>query len=430
MSKEILYGELNEEYSLDKISPGEARAMIDEAYNVNARDVFEEATDSDYLYKISGPFARGGDIVRNDRMYPTRVLKVAIDEAMPKLRKGKFCGELDHPQGYDPRNGSLRNTAIRFTRLYMDGDTAMYEGIITTSSKGRELARLLESGVGAGVSTRGYGSTNMKDVGDQRVAVVQEGYELLGIDAVLANSALVADNINVEGEEVTESEDNNKGGKEMTLEELREKYPELVQSLEENLEEGLEKDFEQKVAKEIEERKDSIRKDILENDESIVALRNVAKEVREAIEPLSEDMANKELEEAKTKLSEKETEISNLKTEVKTLKAEKKELEEKLEEEEQKEKVEEALEEKVAGHKFEKQLRNRLADVKTVEELEERFEDEVADINEIVESLDIDVPAGSGITESEEDEEDEDIDEVKANERRLAGLAKNEGGSK
>ena len=63
MSKEILYGELNEEYSLDKISPGEARAMIDEAYNVNARDVFEEATDSDYLYKISGPFARGGEIL-------------------------------------------------------------------------------------------------------------------------------------------------------------------------------------------------------------------------------------------------------------------------------------------------------------------------------------------------------------------------------
>lgn len=435
MSKKIIYGELNEEYSLDKISPGEARAMIDEAYNVNARDVFEEAIDSDYLYKISGPFAKGGDIVRNRRMYPSRVLKTAIDEAMPKLRKGKFCGELDHPQGYDPRNGSLKNTAIRFTRLYMDGDTAMYEGIITTSSKGQELARLLESGVGAGVSTRGYGTTNTKDVGDQRVSVVQEGYELLGIDAVLANSALVADNINVESdEEVDESEDTNKGGKVMTLEELREKYPDVVKSLEEGLETDLEKEFEGKVAKKIEEKKDDIRKDILENDESIVALRNVAKEVREAIKPLSEDIESDELDEMKTTLAEKDSAIEKLENTVKTLKAEKKELEEELKEEEEKEKVEEALEEKVKGHQYEKQLRNRLADVKSVEDLEERFDKEVKDINELVESLDIDIPTGSGITETEDDEDDEegeeDIDEVKENERRLAGLAKNEGGSK
>jgi len=77
------------------------------------------------------------------------------------------------------------------------------------------------------------------------------------------------------------------------------------------------------------------------------------------------------------------------------------------------------IDELVKGHRFEKQLRERLLECVSEEEVEKAFAKEEKFITALLEGTN--VPAGSGAY-LEENEEAPELDELKAKQRRLAGL--------
>lgn len=383
------------------------------------------------LLKLRGTASRGGVVNRNNRMYPTSVLNKAVEKAQSKIRRGKFVGELDHPEW---GSGSLSGIAIKYTKLWMEGDYMRFEADVLPTEKGRQLETLLRSGIKPGISTRGYGSVDAREINGRRVLVVKDDYELAGIDAVLEESNQYAGISSFES----------KGGLEMelTVEKLRKDYPDLVKAIEDEVREAvkteesktiradLEKEFEQKVASALEAKKESwmeeARKSVMESDE-VKQMKTIVDAVVEAVKPVLPAQTKEDLDAAlKAENETLKSEVQKKDEKVNQLEQENKDLKSKIEERETRDKVLAKVEEKVKGHRFESILRERLAECKTEEDVEKKFETEVKFIEKLVESKD--VPKGTG--EQDEDKDDKPtLDEVRQRQRALAGI-KEEGGSK
>ena len=249
------------------------------------------------LLKIRGVGSRGGVVNSNNRMYPTDVLAKAVEEANSKVSKGKFVGELDHPE---VGRGSLANIAMKFTRLWMEGDELKYEADVLPTAKGHQLETLIRAGVIPGMSTRGFGGLDEQEINGRSVFVVESDFELAGIDAVLEESNQFAGIASYES----------KGGTEMdlTLEKLKSDYPELVIAMTEEIEEqltetiraDLEAEFEQKVAAALEAKKEGwmeeAQKEAMESDE-VKGLKAIVDAVVEAVQPVLQIETKEETDE-------------------------------------------------------------------------------------------------------------------------------------
>lgn len=189
-----------------------------------------EADEGSSLVKIEGIGSRGDVVNKNGRYYPTEVLKRAVEAAQTAVAEGSFTGELEHPES---GLGSLERTAIRYTRLWMEGSDMRFEGVVLNTPAGRILRELMEGGVKIGVSTRGTGRVRWTTEDDfmPNVALVEE-LQLYGLDAVKmpSNEAGMAKlKESIEGLEEPHKEDES-----MNLEELRAQYPDLVKQIEES----------------------------------------------------------------------------------------------------------------------------------------------------------------------------------------------------
>lgn len=378
-----------------------------------------EAVNPYKLLTIRGTASRGGVVNKNQRMYPTPVLAKATEMAQAAIRKGKLLGEVDHPD----EAGSLENAAIKYTKLWMEGDTVLFEGEVLATKRGEHLALLLRSGVGVGISTRGYGSVRPIDGPNGTFYEVQPDYELKGIDCVLEESNEFGKVANFESLE---------GGKEMelTLEMLQNDYPELYKQVEavvaeqtaKGMKESLEKEFEQKVAQALEDKKADFiaeaKNDVMESEE-VKQLKAIVEAVLTAVKPLiPEEKTKEELDAELVTANEALTaQVESLQGIVNTLNEEKASAEKALAEQELAKKVGEKIDSLVEGHRFEKALRAKLEACKTEEEVQSMFESETVFIAFVTEGLDI--PKGAGKVK---DENKETIDEATARQRRLAGL--------
>lgn len=170
----------------------------------------------------------------NGRIYPRSVMEAAVEKAQAKINEGAFNGELDHPEfGY---RGTLSRTAMRFTKLYMEGNEVMFEAILLETPDGQKLKALLEGGVKIGMSTRGAGSLRYEESEGEQTLYVDKDYEMFGIDAVDIPSS--ANGILRIQESVEQRINEQKGFKMAdkvikTLADLREAHGALVQEAEE-----------------------------------------------------------------------------------------------------------------------------------------------------------------------------------------------------
>jgi len=395
-------------------------------------ELTEEAqkSNSNRLMKIRGVASRGGVVNKNGRLYPTSVLNKAVEKARGKISRGKFVGELDHPM-YG--SGSLSGIAMKFTKLWMEGDYMKFEADVLPTEKGRQLETLLRSGIKPGMSTRGYGTLKDQEINGRTVFVVQDDYELTGIDAVLEESNQYA--------RITSYE--SKGGlpMELTVEKLRKDYPDLVKQIEDDIREklidklsdeikdDLEKEFEEKVREAIEAKKEEFiaqgRKEAMESEE-VKKLKSVVEAVVQAVKPVLPAQTKEEVEASlKSENESLKAEAVKKDEKIKALESEIAGLKEKLEERETRDKVLAKIEEKVKGHRFEKLLRERLSECKTEDEVEKKFETEVQFIEKLIESKD--VPKGVGANDGGNADDKPSLDEAKLRQRLLAGI-KVEGG--
>ena len=397
--------------------------------DILVEEITEDEDDGLSLLKITGTASRGDIYNKNNRMYPTKVLKKVAEKVQPVIKKGKLTGMLDHPSFFD--NGGLKGTAIKFTKMWLDNNDLKFEGNVIPTTQGKELAVLLKSKVGIGVSTRGYGTMlpkkDKKGKEDYSKMIVQDDYELLGVDAVSHEANQYGKIAKFEHKEGGTNVD------ELTMDTLKENHPELVEALKKELAEEVNKNFDGKVSAEVEkqvsEQKEIIRKEAMESDE-VKGMQAFINTVVEAAKPLMpgqkeyvESEKQKEVDDLTAKLADAEKAKEAAVQEAANLKAEK-------EQAEAQKKVKEHIEAKVQGHRFAEQLKNRLSECASVEEVDAKFAAEEAFINELVKPKED--PKGLG--ESHTDPQDDSTTPTPQNEeierqRRLAGIpTKTEGG--
>jgi len=367
------------------------------------------------LLQIRGIASRGGIVNKNNRLYPVETLAKAVHEAQKDIAEGKLLGELDHPE--TPRSGRLKHAAIKFTKLWMDGDLMWFEADVLPTESGRDLYGLLISGVGIGMSTRGQGTRIISDVGGRQVAIIQDDFRLNGIDAVLNES-------NVDGK----VHDFKEGEESMTVEQLMKEYPELVEEIKESVRmevlestqkqvrEELESEYETKLAVALEEKEEAITAKVMESEE-IARNTAVVNEVLKAVKPLLSTEVLEESEDDKVQVlrsvvEEREEQIELLESKLEALQNQ-------VTESANRAKAHAKIDELVKGHRFEKQLRERLLECVSEEEVEKAFGKEEKFITALLEGTK--VPTGKG-EYLEEGEEAPELDELKAKQRRLAGL--------
>jgi len=368
------------------------------------------------LLQIRGVASRGGVVNKNNRLYPVETLAKAVHEAQKDIAEGKLLGELDHPE--TPRGGRLKHAAMKFTKLWMDGDLMWFEADVLPTKSGRDLYALLISGVGVGMSTRGQGTSVIAEVGGRQVAIIQDDFRLHGIDAVLNES-------NVDGKVY----DFKEGEESMTVEQLMKEYPELVEEIKESVRmevlestqkqvrEELEKEFETKLAIALKEKEEAITAKVMESEE-IARNTAVINEVLKAVKPLLNANMLEESEDDKVQVLQSVVEEKEEK--IKLLESKLEALQNQLTEAANRAKAQAKIDELVKGHRFEKQLRERLLECTSEEEVEKAFAKEEKFITALLEGTK--VPTGNGAY-LEESEEAPELDELKAKQRRLAGLS-------
>lgn len=359
--------------------------------------------------RIKGVAGKAGIVNRNRRLYSNIVYTRATEEAQPKIKKGKLLGEVDHPDW----RGSLVRSAFKFTKLEMDGDLMRYEGDVLPTPSGKLLESLLRAGVGVGVSTRGRGSMEYKVINGVEVGIVQDDFVLDGIDFVLNESNPYG------GVEKFESE----GGRKMTLEELREKYPDLVKQIEEEHEtkvkeqiqqditESLNAEFSAKIDEAKATAKEEGKNEILESEEY-----KKATEIFEAVKGLANP--EKLNEEADEKLATATQELATVKESLEAEKTRADELQAKIDEAERKEKLATAIEEACKDYKYADHLRKQLAECHTAEEVSEKVDAKKGMIESIVAGINPE-DSDKGVKNAKKVQEN---DEAILRAKRLAGL--------
>ena len=101
------------------------------------------------------------------------------DSSVQGLLKNKtLFGELDHPRDNEPIETSLKNSAVAFTDLAIEGEEVMGELDVLDTPAGRIVDSLINAGCNIGLSLRGEGNILMDGT------VSPQGYKLHGIDVV------------------------------------------------------------------------------------------------------------------------------------------------------------------------------------------------------------------------------------------------------
>ena len=372
--------------------------------------------------QIGGTASKGNATNENKRHYKTSLWKREAKRLQDDVGRGKFLGELDHPI-----DGKSRLKAMKFTKLFMDGDYLKFEAEVLETLAGKDLKALIRGGVEVDVSTRGFGSTKEKKISGSTVDDVQDDYELAGIDAVSGHS-----NLEAEIEYFKERKNNLKGGDEMKIDELKKEHPELYAQVVKETEdrvtkevtEKLTKDFEDKVIDEIaktrtemtEEITASVKEELMpEHEENQAKLVEVADIVSDFIEGSSgntPDEKDEKLQAMEQKLDAATSKFETLDDDLKTAQG----LIAKSE-------VKEYLDETLKNEPFKAVLKKRLEDCKTKEDVDKRLPEEKDYVQKIIQENETPSGKGEALNEDEKDKTSKDEhDELEQRQRRLAGV--------
>jgi hypothetical protein len=299
--------------------------------------------DDEKQMKVRGEFGRAGLKTENNRVYPHKLIERELGRLSTSLKDRKVLGELDHPADGKTQ---LNRVSHLITDLRLENNVVVGEAEPLDTEKGKTLQALLKSGVKLGVSSRGFGSVKTNDKGED---IVQEDFKLLTYDFVAepADQQAYPDVVYEEDEHMPE--DLSK----LTVEELREKAPSLVEQLEKAREDELAAEWAKKleaakneagessrmslkeeftkelvaaVGKTKSEIRESVRDEFLADPE-VAAAKVVVEQLKDLLRPfvLPEDAEavakakDEEIAALQKTISEKDEEISGLKDEVRKL---------------------------------------------------------------------------------------------------------------
>lgn len=230
------------------------------------------------------------DVVNtNGRRYAAHVLEAAVRDLQTHLHESAgqgrliLAGEMDHPTDKGNYRSLLTETVINWDQVEFNGSQVLLEGWLAGNTGGKNLYALMQTGVRPDISQRGYGqSTVIEEDGDE-IEEVLELY-ITGYDPVLEgadpNGRVTMVESKQSKKQPKQQEDIPKMDK-LTLEALREKYPQLVAQIENErdktrraeLEVQLEarKQEDERVARQLEESEKALRQKLgIEDGEDLV----------------------------------------------------------------------------------------------------------------------------------------------------------------
>lgn len=139
-----------------------------------------EETNGKKSLHIQGIATRADIVSAAGFVYPLEVWEQNLPNMNEQAEAGKFIGKLEHP---DQEQG-LRDTAIRFTKFWIQGADVHFDAVVLDTENGQELQALIDGGVQIDMSSRGYGSAKEQSWRGQKVKLIQEDYVCTGFDAV------------------------------------------------------------------------------------------------------------------------------------------------------------------------------------------------------------------------------------------------------
>lgn len=130
--------------------------LIKEDIDFAEIEVLTESVAGKKSLYISGPFLQAEKINRNGRVYPQKVMDLAV-EAYKKeyIGKNRALGELNHPAEpvVNPERAAIMTTSLKKDGVYYKGKAK-----VLSTPMGKIVENLLDDGVTIGVSSRGLGS--------------------------------------------------------------------------------------------------------------------------------------------------------------------------------------------------------------------------------------------------------------------------------
>lgn len=194
---------------------------------------------------VRGIYMESDVVNGNGRLYPRAILERETQKLQEKIKSGSIANLLGHPpidKDGRPTGVNEDRVCARQKTLNMSNEGRLVgESTILKTGKGQDLEAMVAGGLKVGLSARGYGSTKTESKAGKKVEVVGEDYELLSFDFVLEPSfasAGVEDYV----EESKKQEGDNMDPKDITLEVLKEKAPEVYEALRASVAEDLKKD--------------------------------------------------------------------------------------------------------------------------------------------------------------------------------------------
>lgn len=135
----------------------------------------DKETREQFLAGLEFAFGRRDKENFNKRIYPGKVWNSAVEEFGETIEAGWKLGDLDHPL----EGGTKLGTASHLlTKVWLGEDgRGMAEAYILKTTKGKDLLRILKSGVKIGASLRGLGEVDSQ-------GRVKPGLKILAIDLV------------------------------------------------------------------------------------------------------------------------------------------------------------------------------------------------------------------------------------------------------
>lgn len=302
-------------------------------FTVLDEKVVNEKT-GDAELKVQVKWQHWGKINNNKRRYRRELLEREVGRLMPEMEKGKVTGAAYHPKDGIGETSDISH--IWEEASIVDDGTCLGVARVIPTSSGKNLQTLIKSGVGIGVSSRGFGTVTEKvekiEGKEVKFFDVNDDYQLRSLgDFVMSPSVpdagirrILEEQLNklASSENISNEEIAMKFEK---LEQLKEEYPELVKQAEDAVTKAVAeaKDAEIKKLKSekaeletalVEKQKevDGLKE---QNDKLIAHIRNgmVADSEIEGVVPEEDPNANPNEGETETEKLKRELTVANVK---------------------------------------------------------------------------------------------------------------------
>lgn len=146
-------------------------------------EIIQEAKGKDLF--LQGISIQSEVVNGNRRKYPLSVAEAAVSRYIEeRFSRNIATGELDHPSE-DISKINPDRISHKFVEITQDGHNFVTKARVLNTTCGKQVKNLIEGEIALGMSSRGFGKTNVKD----GVAIVENLYLVTMADIVVDPSA-------------------------------------------------------------------------------------------------------------------------------------------------------------------------------------------------------------------------------------------------